>query len=132
MQESDIPSSFFFQGFAKGRFLGLEEFIYGQTPVGIGQREFYRLFLCGQRMFDDGVDIHVGIVFPIGGYSQLNFNSTTGNAVVPDGYSFDSVNMSLTTGNVKFSSSVDALLSITTTTGITYIGTRHGECVVHR
>ncbi|MDY6093706.1 MAG: hypothetical protein SPI58_01535 [Candidatus Enteromonas sp.] len=72
------------------------------------------------------------ILFAIGGYSQLNFNSTTGNAVVPDGYSFDSVSMSLTTGNVKFSSSVDALLSITTTAGIAYIGTRHGECVVHR
>lgn len=66
------------------------------------------------------------LYLPTGDYGQLNFNSTTGNAVVPSGYSFDSANLNLTTGNVEFSSSVDALLSITTTTG--KISVRNTQC----
>lgn len=50
-------------------------------------------------------------------YTTLSINASTGNVKIPNNYSFENADVSLTTGDVTFNASVSKLLKIKTNTG---------------
>ena len=62
------------------------------------------------------VNYKVTIAIPEGEYSSLTVKNSTGNVVVPHDFSFDSMNVSLSTGNANIKSNVtnDAVVKVST------------------
>ena len=59
----------------------------------------------------------VTVYLPAGEYGDLQINCTTGDVTVPEGFSFRSANMDLTTGDINWKAGATNTLSAKTTTG---------------
>lgn len=59
----------------------------------------------------------VTVYLPAGEYGDLQINCTTSDVTVPEGFSFRSANMDLTTGDINWKAGVTNTLSAKTTTG---------------
>lgn len=74
----------------------------------------------------EGFIPHIGINFdipkvtvylPATQYAALSLHATTGDVTVPEDFSFDSADISMTTGQINFSASAAGLVMLNTTTG---------------
>ena len=62
-------------------------------------------------------DLGITVYLPEGEYSSLSLDITTGDVNVPDGFTFDTVKIDCTTGDVEYSADATTSLEIKTTTG---------------
>ncbi len=59
----------------------------------------------------------ITVYLPEGAYGTLNVNESTGDIVIPEGFSFDSINARTSTGDIKIDGISAASLDLSVTTG---------------
>lgn len=75
-----------------------------------------------ERSWYDYIGLRMGmtkitVYLPVAEYKSLYIDENTGNVEVPDGFLFEEAEIALTTGDVKFASSVSDRLKMSTSTG---------------
>lgn len=90
------------------------------------EREDTRGWFERLRLF--GRPLTMTVYLPSDAFGILNIENSTGKVSVPDGFSFDSAGISVSTGSVSFGSGVKGPLNITSSTGsVNVTGTDAGE-----
>lgn len=71
-----------------------------------------------ERFFNFNLNyMKVYVYLPAGNYGDLTINSSTGDSLIPEGYTFDNVTSRVSTGDTKFSSKVNSKLDLKASTG---------------
>lgn len=70
-----------------------------------------------EQIFAYNYQRKVTVYLPSAEYGELNYKCSTGNLVVPTGYTFDKLDAKLSTGNVSFKSNVKNDANINASTG---------------